>query len=308
MDDRNAVASQCPLCGNKPRSQGEDPTETSFFDCEVCGRFGITFELMEDRDMQGQVHPYLSAATRKANLSRRRLVLTTKNWQVLEDEQRSIRVSQKLVDLLRLIAERSATPGRTWELHISRDYPLIAAHDPAELLSYLRHFEQLGFVRYPEGFSGHPTVCELTITGWNEIEPMPSLGGVPGRCLVAISFDPSLDSAYNSGIKPAIEDCGFSPVCMKEVATNEGITDRIMSEIRLAQFVVADFTGQRGGVYFEAGFARGLGREVIWACREDELSLVHFDIKHYGHVVWKAPDDLRQKLAESIRANIIPKR
>jgi hypothetical protein len=24
------------------------------------------------------------------------------------------------------------------------------------------------------------------------------------------------------------------------------------------------------------GFARGLGREVIWACRKDELHLVHF--------------------------------
>jgi nucleoside 2-deoxyribosyltransferase len=94
---------------------------------------------------------------------------------------------------------------------------------------------------------------------------------------------------------------------MKEIATNEGITDRILSEIRLAQFVVADFTGQRGGVYFEAGFARGLGREVIWMCREDELKLVHFDVKHLGHVVWATPADLRTKLAESIRANIIPK-
>ncbi len=80
---------------------------------------------------------------------------------------------------------------------------------------------------------------------------------------------------------------------MKDFVTNEGITDRIMSEIRLAQFVVADFTGQRGGVYFEAGFARGLGREVVWACREDELEKgVHFDIKHFGHVVWKTPTDL----------------
>jgi nucleoside 2-deoxyribosyltransferase len=95
---------------------------------------------------------------------------------------------------------------------------------------------------------------------------------------------------------------------MKEVATNEGITDRILSEIRLAQFVVADFTGQRRGVYFEAGFARGLGRDVIWTCRRSALSKVHFDTKHLGHVVWDTAEDLRTKLTESIRANIIPKR
>ena len=33
--------------------------------------------------------------------------------------------------------------------------------------------------------------------------------------------------------------------------------------------VVADFTGHRGGVYFEAGFARGLGIPVVWTCHKE---------------------------------------
>ncbi len=37
------------------------------------------------------------------------------------------------------------------------------------------------------------------------------------------------------------------------------------------RFMIADFTGHRGGVYFEAGFAHGLGIPVIWTCREDQL-------------------------------------
>ena len=84
-----------------------------------------------------------------------------------------------------------------------------------------------------------------------------------------------------------------------------GITDRILSEIRLAGFVVAGFTGQNQGVYFEAGFARGLGRDVIWTCHADEVNKLHFDTKHLGHVLWRDPPDLRRKLADSIRANII---
>jgi nucleoside 2-deoxyribosyltransferase len=92
---------------------------------------------------------------------------------------------------------------------------------------------------------------------------------------------------------------------MKNVSTNDGITDRILAEIRRAEFVVADFTGQRGGVYFEAGFARGLGRPVIWCVQKDELNMVHFDIKHFGHVVWESPADFRQKLTDSILANVI---
>ena len=296
---------QCPLCGGQTKFWGALPE--ALFDCAVCGRFKMTFELTADRDMKGEPHPYLSAATRKAHASGHPLRLDMDTWQQLEDEQRSIRVSEKLSHLLRLVAEQCRTPGGVWRITLSVDYPLIAARDDTELQSYLSYLKERGFVSY-QPYLGGTADCGVLIPGWQELEPMPSPGGMPGRCFVAMSFDPSLESVYHLGIKPAIGECGFSVVCMREIATNEGITDRIMSEIRLAQFVVADFTGQRGGVYFEAGFARGLGREVIWACREDELERVHFDTKHFGHVVWKTPEDLRAKLAESIRANIIPKR
>lgn len=264
--------------------------------------------LSDDRSFHGKPHPYLSAATRKVNESGHVLLLDMGNWQDLEAEQSSISVSQKLVDLLQLISKHCRTPGQVWLMDTSKDYPLIAAHDKTELESYLDHLHKRGLLHKPQPLSDGTTHCQLTIAGWEAIEPTLTTGGIPGRCFVAMSFDPSLDGAWQLGIKPAILDCGFTPVCMKEIATNEGITDRILSEIRLAQFVVADFTGQRGGVYFEAGFARGLGRDVIWTCRNDELDLLHFDTKHLGHVVSEEVKDLRAKLAESIRANIIPKR
>jgi hypothetical protein len=59
-----------------------------------------------------------------------------------------------------------------------------------------------------------------------------------------------------------------------------------MASIRGSRFVVADFTGSRGGVYYEAGFAHGLDLPVIFMCREgDEL---HFDIRQYNCIFWKA--------------------
>lgn len=277
-------------------------------DCAVCGRFGITFELVVDRDLARGAgpRPYLSAATRKAHESGRPLTLTTDNWRELEAEQRSIPVSEKLNQLLLFVAARSGGPGGECLIRPWFDYPLIAGRNPAELVRYLEHFVSQGILVTDKTYTD-ANHYDLSISGWQRLEPVPTKGGIPGRCFVAMSFDPSLDTAYENGIKPAIRECGFQPVCMKEIATNEGITDRILSEITRAQFVIADFTGQRGGVYFEAGFARGLGRDVIWQCRKDEIKLVHFDIKHLGHVLWETPDDLRTKLAESIRANIIPK-
>ena len=51
--------------------------------------------------------------------------------------------------------------------------------------------------------------------------------------------------------------------------------------------MVADFTNQRGGVYFESGYALGLGLDVIWLCKDVELKEVHFDNRQYNFITWK---------------------
>ena len=69
--------------------------------------------------------------------------------------------------------------------------------------------------------------------------------------------------------------------------------------------MVADFTGQRAGVYYEAGFATGLGRPVIWCCRKDEIDKLHFDTNHKNHIDWETPEELRDRLYRRIRATIL---
>jgi hypothetical protein len=149
---------------------------------------------------------------------------------------------------------------------------------------------------------------KLSMKGWRAVEPRQEIGGVPGRCFVAMWFHESMQEAYDLGFARGVTDAGFKPIRIDEKFTNKGISDEVKAEIRLAQFMVADFTGQRQSVYYEAGFANGLGREVIWCCREDDVPNLHFDTRHLGHVVWKDTADLRTKLNQSIRANIIPKR
>jgi hypothetical protein len=53
--------------------------------------------------------------------------------------------------------------------------------------------------------------------------------------------------------------------------------DEIISQIRRSKFLIADFTGHRGKVYFEAGLAMGL--PVFWTCRRDDLDKLHFDMR-----------------------------
>jgi nucleoside 2-deoxyribosyltransferase len=120
-------------------------------------------------------------------------------------------------------------------------------------------------------------------------------------------FDPLMNEPYELGIAAAVRDSGFTAVRIDRKEHNNQITDEIMAAIRGSEFMVADFTGHRAGVYYEAGFARGLGREVIYCCREDAFKERHFDTSVINHVVWTDPADLQRKLADRIRATILPK-
>lgn len=119
-------------------------------------------------------------------------------------------------------------------------------------------------------------------------------------------FGAELKPAYEDGFMRGIEDAGYDPIRIDEQDFSDKIDDRILSEIRKSRFIVADFShgdkGARGSVYFEAGFAKGLGLEVIFTCRAKNPGEPHFNTRQYPHIVWKNADDLRTKLARRITA------
>ena len=128
--------------------------------------------------------------------------------------------------------------------------------------------------------------------------------GAIGFC--AMWFDASVQPLWDVAIEPAIRDAGYASLRIDGKEHNNKIDDEILSSIRNAKFVVADFTGQRGGVYFEAGFAAGQGIPVIWLARKDEVANLHFDTRQYNHIDWE-PSNLslaRKRIADRIIATI----
>ena len=110
----------------------------------------------------------------------------------------------------------------------------------------------------------------------------------------AMWFDDEVKPIWTQVIEPAVRSAGYEPLRIDSKQHNGKIDDEIMASIRASRFVVADFTGNRGGVYYEAGFAHGLGLPVIFMCREgDDL---HFDIRQYNCIFWKA-DQLEEAQA-----------
>ena len=182
-----------------------------------------------------------------------------------------------------------------------------------EIRSLIDHLEKHGWLEktidedcfFPEFIAFFIT---LTVEGCRHLEELQKMTSNSPKAFVAMWFDEAISKAWEEGIKPAIRDSGYEPFRVDEAEDVGRIDDRIIAEIRRSRFIVTDLThgaeGARGGVYYEAGFAHGLGKPVIFTCRKDLIEKVHFDIRQYNHILWEKPEDLRTNLANRISAVI----
>jgi len=117
-------------------------------------------------------------------------------------------------------------------------------------------------------------------------------------------FDESMDDLYERAIEPAIRDAGYDPLRIDRYEHVNRIDDEIIGQIRRSRFMVADFTGQRFGVHFEAGMMMGLGRTVIWLCDRKDLDegKLHFDVRQFNFIAYESIEDAKNRLYHRILA------
>ncbi len=222
-------------------------------------------------------------------------------------------------------------------LNLSRqlNHPMDVLSPSKEDLPYLLFTKQKN-VRHMWDYLGQMNLIQnatneigrrsVTITpdGWARIQELEETPVDSNQAFVAMWFNDEMEEYYGEGIKPAITDAGYDPRRIDNKEHNNKICDEIVAEIRKSRFVVADFTAgkcgkcetcenkeeckdqvkPRGGVYFEAGLAMGLGIPVIWTVRQDQIGDVHFDTRQYNHIVYESAEDLKTKLYNRIGATI----
>lgn len=157
---------------------------------------------------------------------------------------------------------------------------------------------ELGWVTFKHGDIG------ISGKGLIELEVPGESGSRNAFC--AMWFADDLLSFFGSVMKDAIHATGYDALRLDHKEHNNPIDDEIIASIRGARFVVADFTGHRGGVYYEAGFAQGLGIPVIFMVRDDQQEGLHFDVQQQNFIVWCLDDlpEARRRLENRIRATI----
>ena len=225
---------------------------------------------------------------------------------------RPLMVSSRVDRLLRYFSDQSEHVGARIDYAFGEGAYLemkawsesVVDEELSFLLGILQEAGYLEIDRFMGG--GHVTVL---VPGYERLDALAQRSGRSAQGFVAMWFDTSMDPAFIEGLTAGIKDAGYRPLRIDRKPHNNRIDDEMIAEIRRSRFLVADFTqtdasGARGGVYYEAGFAHGLGIPVILTCREDAIQRVHFDTRQYNHLLWSDPADLRAKLAKRISATI----
>lgn len=105
-----------------------------------------------------------------------------------------------------------------------------------------------------------------------------------------------------NAIKRACEKAGVQAHRADEVEHSGGVTGLIRDEIRTHRFLISDVTHQRPNVYYEVGYAHGLGKEVILTAQEG--TEVHFDIAGHNILFYLSSTDLEDRILKRLRAKI----
>ena len=227
-----------------------------------------------------------------------------------------LHVHERAERLLKCLVSQSDTIGDSINVQQNTPRPYawsesVTWQEVVYLLNYLRDNEWLDHSGTNERINQTRGLINgvVTVAGYNHVAEQ-SVAFDSSQVFVAMWFDPEVKQIYDQGIAPAVEAAGYTPFRIDQGNFLGKIDDQILAEIRRSRFLIADMThgdkGARGGVYFEAGFALGLGLPVIYTCRSDMYDELHFDTRQYPHIEWTNDtiESFRQNLENRIRASI----
>ncbi len=253
---------QCPICQESIKESGRGSNSGYWFyvTCPRCGKYQIG----------GSAHGMLSDDTEfdpriKANISG--WLRENQNFEIDSNNIKQLKTIKtpsfhERADKLLISFEKMTNfAGEILEDNISWlsiGYCL-NRDELGEILDYLSSIDCIHDIRT----SGSHSI-KICPDGWAHLEELKKVNIDSQQCFVAMWFDPEMQGIYDNYISEAIYEAGYRPHRVDQREHNNKIDDEIIAQIRRSRFVLADFTGHRGGVYYEAGFAMGLGLEVFW--------------------------------------------
>jgi hypothetical protein len=285
----------CPVCRTES-AKAEKDGDVVVYICRRCGKFRLSDSAEAVLGTGKYPRTLLSGWIREQTDGGDTPDITS----YALDRVKHLRAPPLSVKLDRFLLRAAKLTGE-WGGTFQYDHPELQA------VCYARSIEDLSMLidlLSRRGYLGHLTTqtADLMPEGLLRVEELSKRNPESKPGFVAMSFADELRLAYAAGIDLAVRDAGYLPMRLDLEEHANRIDDEIVVQIRRSRFMVADFTGHRGGVYFEAGYGLGLGIPVIMTCRADDMDDRHFDIRQFNCIDWTDESDLRIRLCRRIEA------
>ncbi|HHP7236269.1 MAG TPA: hypothetical protein ACFCUC_16690 [Desulfobacterales bacterium] len=343
---------QCYFC-NHPLQGFEDnyPEPVTFYRCQVCGPVRLTKAAAEKIKTGGFTASEMLACSiynRNEFENRGRTEplnpFTPEGLKNVAEQYRLLDPLEKIDQVLFILKKQTKHVGQWIQVDCEYDYTRYHCLNPGELRSILIFLVEMDLVQADQPNQPDHGLW-IAAQGYKRLQELETTRTDLRQCFVAMWYNPAMLRVYKQAIQPAIEylETGAAESCFKAVRVDNvehanDINDEIIAQIRRSRFMVCDLTGHRGGVYFEAGFAYGLGLPVIYTCRKDwavtgDLWLkpntaedavgrlydsngnavdikkegIHFDLAHWNRIEWQEDrlDEFRIALENRIKAVIV---
>lgn len=284
-------------------------------DCPRCGEYALSGSLSETlaglRSADADASPKLSHALRRWREASKRPMLTTYLADAVVKHPLP-RPREQADLLLRWLAENVPGPGETAQITYDTHGAIVGSKSPAGFRLVVDHLFESGLATglQPRVFQGRDKAnATLTFAGWDRYEDLKRGGRAYRKAFMAMKFgDGDLERVLDEVFRPSALRAGFQLTKLNDVPRAGLIDNRLRVEIQASDFVVADLTHDNLGAYWEAGYAEGLGKPVIYTCEKSKFAgaKTHFDTNHHLTILWDAaaPLECAQEFTATIRATV----
>lgn len=311
-------APYCPVCNQHlrepPSTRGRPTADLAYYDCHRCGRFGLT------RTAEVNLRSWLAGAGGLQKIAilghALRKMQATQEWPLIGSqvakrlmETATLPTAQEQADgLIRWLGTNLSGPGELLTISFLEHGAIIGTQSVNGFIFVVKGLIDTGLLQGSLAGGGNASVT-LTFPGWQRYEELRKGAPSGRRAFMAMQYgDARFSRIVDDFFRPAVAETGFELRRLDDEPRAGLIDDRLRVEIQSARFLIADLTHRNPGAYWEAGYAEGLGKPVIYTCEGSvfEKGGSHFDTNHHLHVLW-GEDDLAAAVARlkaTIRATI----
>lgn len=305
----------CPICKTNLSQQASNFGMGAIsINCQNCGGYELGREFyvdkLENNRLKNSQRAILSYAIRRMKREGSRPFIFEDNAQSILQSTALPSATEQLDNLVLYLGKELEEPGELLSgLDPNTMRAILGAITETGADWVLKKAMQLELVEAISSFGGGISNVTLSISGWQRFTELQTTTLVSKRAFMAMKFgDEEMNNVFINCFKPAATRAGYNLVKLDDEPMAGLIDDRLRLEIRTSRFLIADLSHANKGAYWEAGYAEGLGRPVIYTCKssifehEDANMRPHFDTNHYLTVPWDSSD--LQQAADKLTATI----